>query len=84
MELATIDAYLAVSRLFGPRAGFAMQHLGDTVDEDWKPYHEWFAAFPRGRGLRVRVRVESKAAGPEVDGNGDGEKGEKGPVEELL
>ncbi|KAI1455526.1 cytochrome P450 [Annulohypoxylon moriforme] len=53
-ELATIDAYLAVSRLFGPNAGFDMQ-MYDTVDEDWVSYHEWFAGFPKGRGLRVRV-----------------------------
>ncbi|KAI0850810.1 cytochrome P450 [Daldinia vernicosa] len=54
MELATTDLYLTVSRLFGPSAGFEMC-LHDTVDDDWVPYHEWFAAFPRGRGLRVRV-----------------------------
>ncbi|KAI1449085.1 putative cytochrome P450 [Annulohypoxylon stygium] len=54
MELATIDAYLAVARLFGPNAGFDMQ-IYDTVDEDWVVYHEYFAAFPKGRGLRVRV-----------------------------
>ncbi|KAI1098134.1 cytochrome P450 [Jackrogersella minutella] len=54
MELATIDTYLAVSRLFGPRAGFEMG-LHDTVDEDWVAYHEWFAGFPKGRGLRVRI-----------------------------
>lgn len=54
MELATIDAYLAVARLFGPNAGFDMQ-IYDTVDEDWVAYHEYFAAFPKGRGLRVRV-----------------------------
>ncbi|KAF3055212.1 Trichodiene oxygenase [Daldinia childiae] len=56
MELATTDLYLAVSRLFGPRPGFEM-HLYDTVDDDWVAYHEWFAAFPRGRGLRVRVNT---------------------------
>ncbi|KAI1211984.1 putative cytochrome P450 [Annulohypoxylon truncatum] len=53
-ELATIDAYLAVSRLFGPSAGFDMR-IHDTKDEDWVAYHEWFAGFPKGKGLRVRV-----------------------------
>ncbi|KAI8962605.1 cytochrome P450 [Daldinia sp. FL1419] len=67
MELATTDLYLAVSRLFGPGAGFEMR-LHDTDDDDWVAYHEWFAAFPRGRGLRVMVRV-SRAAG-EAQGNG--------------
>lgn len=63
MELATTDLYLAVSRLFGPHAGFEMR-LYDTVDDDWVAYHEWFAAFPRGRGLRVRVsRTEGEGNG---------------------
>ncbi|KAI1089370.1 putative cytochrome P450 [Rostrohypoxylon terebratum] len=65
MELATIDAYLAVARLFGPNAGFDMQ-IYDTVDEDWVAYHEWFAGFPKGRGLRVRVTSTAKE-----NGNGD-------------
>ncbi|OTA95914.1 hypothetical protein M434DRAFT_40430, partial [Hypoxylon sp. CO27-5] len=55
MELATVDLYLAVSRLFGPQSGFDMS-LYDTADEDWVAFHEWFAAFPKGRGLRVKVR----------------------------
>ncbi|KAI0886299.1 putative cytochrome P450 [Annulohypoxylon maeteangense] len=61
-ELATIDVYLAVSRLFGPSAGFDMQ-MYDTVDEDWVAYHEWFAGFPKGRGLRVRVIEVGKENG---------------------
>ncbi|KAI1759892.1 cytochrome P450 [Hypoxylon sp. FL1150] len=59
MELATIDAYLAVSRLFGPGAGFNLS-LYDTQDEDWVPYHEWFAGFPKGRGLRVMISRNSE------------------------
>lgn len=66
MELATIDAYLAVSRLFGPGAGFDMS-LYDTQDEDWVPYHEWFAGFPKGRGLRVRIS-RSKEVGHGKEG----------------
>ncbi|KAI1779039.1 putative cytochrome P450 [Hypoxylon cercidicola] len=62
MELATIDAYLAVSRLFGPGAGFEMR-LHDTYEDDWVPYHEWFAGFPKGRGLRVRVCGSEKVGG---------------------
>ncbi|KAI0839507.1 putative cytochrome P450 [Hypoxylon sp. FL0890] len=61
MELATVDLYLAVSRLFGPQSGLEMS-LYDTVEEDWVPYHEWFAAFPKGRGLRVKVRATEKGA----------------------
>ncbi|KAI2464814.1 putative cytochrome P450 [Annulohypoxylon bovei var. microspora] len=70
-ELATIDAYLAVARLFGPRAGFGMR-LFETEDADWVAYHEWFAGFPRGRGLRVRVRGAGAGAGA---GDGVEEKG---------
>ncbi|KAI1379233.1 cytochrome P450 [Hypoxylon crocopeplum] len=61
-ELATIDVYLAVSRLFGARAGFEMR-LHDTVDEDWVAFHEWFAAFPRGRGLKVVVTCDGMGKG---------------------
>ncbi|KAI1483467.1 cytochrome P450 [Daldinia eschscholtzii] len=61
MELATTDLYLAVSRLFGPGAGFEMR-LYDTVDDDWVAYHEWFAAFPRGRGLRVKPNLSQGEA----------------------
>ncbi|KAI2602729.1 cytochrome P450 [Hypoxylon sp. NC1633] len=72
-ELATIDAYLAVARLFGPGAGFVLK-LHDTVDDDWETFHEWFAAFPRGRGLRVRVCAEDVnvdvATGEGVEGVG--------------
>ncbi|KAI1391889.1 cytochrome P450 [Hypoxylon trugodes] len=62
MELATIDAYLAVSRLFGPSAGFDLR-LFDMVDEDWMAFHEWFAAFPKGRGLRVKVYKNGNGMG---------------------
>ncbi|KAI1409904.1 putative cytochrome P450 [Hypoxylon sp. FL1857] len=65
MELATVDLYLAVSRLYGPQSGFEMS-LYDTVDEDWVAYHEWFAAFPKGRGLRVKVHATEKAGGNRV------------------
>ncbi|KAI0143467.1 cytochrome P450 [Xylariaceae sp. FL1272] len=54
MELATIDIYLTVSRIFSPTADFDIQ-LYDTMERDWVAYHEWFAAFPKGRGLRVLV-----------------------------
>ncbi|KAI1137515.1 putative cytochrome P450 [Hypoxylon sp. FL0543] len=64
MELATVDLYLAVSRLFGPRSGFEMT-LHDTVEEDWVAYHEWFAAFPKGRGLRVKVHATEKGSSNE-------------------
>lgn len=54
MELATIDIYLTVSRLFSPSAGFSMQ-LSDTQEEDWRAYHDFFAGFPKGKGLEVLV-----------------------------
>ncbi|CAJ2507266.1 Uu.00g084520.m01.CDS01 [Anthostomella pinea] len=57
MELATIDTYLTVSRLFSPNAGFSM-YMYQTKDEDWKAYHEWFSGFPRGNGLRVLVQKQ--------------------------
>ncbi|KAI1405185.1 putative cytochrome P450 [Hypoxylon fuscum] len=65
-ELATVDMYLAVSRLFGAQAGFDMC-LYDTTDEDWMTYHEWFAAFPKGRGLRVNILGSEKSAVAELD-----------------
>ncbi|OTB04730.1 hypothetical protein M426DRAFT_58221 [Hypoxylon sp. CI-4A] len=72
VELATVDMYLAVSRLFGPgSAGFDMRPH-DTEDADWEPYHEWFAAFPRGRGLRVLVTRAGAGAG-QGQGQGQGE-----------
>ncbi|RYP67214.1 hypothetical protein DL771_007376 [Monosporascus sp. 5C6A] len=48
-ELAKIDIYLTVSRLFSPNSGFSMV-MYDTHDEDWKTYHEFFAGFPKGKG----------------------------------
>ncbi|XXH02844.1 hypothetical protein Hte_009232 [Hypoxylon texense] len=68
-ELATIDAYLAVARLFRPGAGFALRHLPDAADADWVPYHDWFAGFPRGRGLLVKV---TRSGGEDVMGGGTG------------
>ncbi|KAI0121697.1 cytochrome P450 CYP682H1 [Xylariales sp. AK1849] len=55
MELATMDLYCTVARLFSPHVGFDMS-LHNTTDEDWKAYHEWFACFPKGTGLDVMVR----------------------------
>ncbi|RYP49482.1 hypothetical protein DL768_004841 [Monosporascus sp. mg162] len=49
-ELAKIDIYLTVSRLFSPNSGFGME-MYDTNDEDWKAYHEFFAGFPKGKGM---------------------------------
>lgn len=54
MELATIDLYLTISRLFSPNANFTMS-MYDTADEDWRVYHEFFAGFPKGRGLHVLI-----------------------------
>ncbi|RYO97533.1 hypothetical protein DL765_011134 [Monosporascus sp. GIB2] len=46
VELAKIDIYLTVSRLFSPNSGFSMV-MYDTNAEDWKTYHEFFAGFPK-------------------------------------
>ncbi|KAI0016236.1 cytochrome P450 [Xylariomycetidae sp. FL0641] len=70
MELATIDTFLTVSRLFSPNSGFQMQ-LFHTQDEDWKAYHEWFSGFPKGNGLRVVVTRDGQESTPEeVASNG--------------
>lgn len=61
MELATIDLYLTVSRLFSPNASFSMVLSSDTTEEDWRVYHEFFAGFPKGKGLRVLVTSKKKA-----------------------
>ncbi|RYP10762.1 hypothetical protein DL764_000458 [Monosporascus ibericus] len=50
MELAKIDIYLTIARLFSPNSGFSMV-MYDTNDEDWKTYHEFFAGFPKGKGM---------------------------------
>ncbi|KAK9802347.1 putative Cytochrome P450 [Seiridium cardinale] len=60
MELATMDLYCTVARIFSPKAGFNMT-LYNTTDEDWKAYHEWFACFPKGKGLEVMIRRWEKA-----------------------
>ncbi|KAH9905438.1 putative cytochrome P450 [Xylariomycetidae sp. FL2044] len=66
MELATVDIYLTVSRLFGPGAGFDMR-MYRTTEADWRAYHEWFAAFPKGKGLRVLIVKGGGAAAAEVE-----------------
>jgi hypothetical protein len=62
MELATIDLYLTIFRLFSPNADFTM-HMYDTCEEDWRAYHEYFAAFPKGRGLRVLITRKDMSRG---------------------
>lgn len=59
MELATIDLYLTVSRLFSPNSDFSMV-LSNTEEDDWKAYHEFFAGFPKGKGLDVLVTSKKK------------------------
>lgn len=54
MELATIDTYMTVARLFSPRCPFRMR-LHDTRDADWQIFHEFFSGFPQGKGLQVMV-----------------------------
>ncbi|KAK8070780.1 Cytochrome P450 [Apiospora hydei] len=65
MELATIDTYMTVARLFSPSCPFRMR-MHDTRDEDWKIYHEFFSGFPKGKGLEVMVM----SAGNGINGTG--------------
>ncbi|KAK6840117.1 hypothetical protein PG987_005983 [Apiospora arundinis] len=54
MELATIDTYMTVARLFSPSCPFRMR-MHNTRDEDWQIFHEFFSGFPKGKGLEVMV-----------------------------
>ncbi|KAK8073943.1 hypothetical protein PG994_004842 [Apiospora phragmitis] len=53
-DLATIDTYMTVARLFSPSCPFRMRMHG-TRDEDWQIFHEFFSGFPKGKGLEVMV-----------------------------
>ncbi len=61
-ELASIDVYLTVARLFGPECGFNMT-LFETNQKDWDIYGDYFAPMPApgSRGLRVLVEPSKKA-----------------------
>ncbi|KAF7522113.1 hypothetical protein G7054_g12258 [Neopestalotiopsis clavispora] len=59
MELATMDLFCTVARIFSPSVGFDMT-MSNTTDEDWKAYHEWFACFPKGKGLDVVISRPEK------------------------
>lgn len=56
MEIALMEIYLCLGRLFGPEAGFELE-LHDTVYErDVKMYHEYFSPFPKSdRGVRAFI-----------------------------
>lgn len=55
-ELATMDIYLTVSRLFGPGCEFEMK-LFETERRDWDIFGDYFGPLPApgSRGLRVMV-----------------------------
>jgi hypothetical protein len=57
MEVAYIQIYLALGRLFSPDVDFSLELYDTEYERDVVKLHDYFAPFPRSQnGIRVFVR----------------------------
>jgi cytochrome P450 len=57
MEVAYVELYLTLSRLFAPNAGIEFELHDTDYERDVRQWHDYFSPFPKSRnGIRVFVK----------------------------
>jgi len=57
MEVAYLELYLALGRLFSPSVGFELELHDTEYERDVALFHDYFTPFPKSRnGIRVFVK----------------------------